>query len=287
MRPPACAAPRRRPRATRPARAAAPVRASGRSVATTRTRSARAASSAPTRPRSAQRGPATSATRRPAASSGGSPPTSSTSSKSDAEQATRARRGGDAREAAAAPCRAPCGSTRRRPARRAATFARCVRCSQTRLLGGEELLVEHAHLHRRPLRERRRLGREDQQPVRERHRAQHAGALVARCCARRRVRPCARARRARSAARPGFLRSVSPSTAATRGRNSARCPASLRSAGRTNCSKVTIADTGLPGRPNTSGPALREAAEDERVAGLDLDAPEEQPQPSFSSTGRT
>ena len=35
-----------------------------------------------------------------------------------------------------------------------------------------------------------------------------------------------------------------------------RWPPILRSTGRTNCSKVTIADTGFPGRPKTSGTGL-------------------------------
>jgi hypothetical protein len=58
----------------------------------------------------------------------------------------------------------------------------------------------------------------------------------------------------------------------------------LRSAGRTNCSKVIIADTGLPGSPKTSGPPSRtkrpavahEATEGQRVARLDLHSPEDE-----------
>src|SRR5262249_55285745 len=49
-----------------------------------------------------------------------------------------------------------------------------------------------------------------------------------------------------------------------------------RSARRTNSSQGTTADTGLPGRPDTRRAAPPEGAEGERVAGLDLDAPEEE-----------
>jgi hypothetical protein len=43
----------------------------------------------------------------------------------------------------------------------------------------------------------------------------------------------------------------SPHTAVAAGRSRSRRPCSIRRAGRTNTSKDTNADTGLPGRPNT------------------------------------
>ena len=52
---------------------------------------------------------------------------------------------------------------------------------------------------------------------------------------------------------------ASVATAVTRGRSSGSAPSIRRSAGRTNTSKLTSADTGLPGRPKTgvlSGPIV-------------------------------
>src|SRR5260370_32204182 len=58
-------------------------------------------------------------------------------------------------------------------------------------------------------------------------------------------------RAGRKCARPGFSFSAALSLASTNGKSRAAAPLSRSIAGTTNNSKVTIVDTGLPGRPKT------------------------------------
>ena len=140
-----------------------------------------------------------------------------------------------------------------------------------------------------PGRELARLGREHQQPLREHHRAQHARALVARARGAQRAAARARARRARSACGPGSCAASRRGSPRPSAGTSARWPASFRSTGRTNCSKVTIAETGLPGQAEHQRPALAvEAAERRAGSRASCARPRRASrQPSFSSTGRT
>ena len=79
-------------------------------------------------------------------------------------------------------------------------------------------------------------------------------------------------RRTRTASRRGGARGTSLREPRHRRRRQGLGPWSARSAGRTKSRKVTTADTGLPGRPNTSVPPAR--AEPDGLARLQRDAPE-------------
>ena len=56
--------------------------------------------------------------------------------------------------------------------------------------------------------------------------------------------------------KPAFFCKSCAQTAFTVWRNIFLCPCIFRREGRTNCSKETIADTGLPGRPNNGTPSM-------------------------------
>ena len=104
---------------------------------------------------------------------------------------------------------------------------------------------------------------------------------------RRRARCARRASRSattrRNARRPGLFVTSSRRTRPVDGRSrrSSGRPASRRIAGRTNSSKVTKLETGLPGSPNRSVRAAVGARshdpEGERLAGLDRDPPQLDP----------
>ena len=196
----------------------------------------------------------------------------------------------------AAPAGSPARRSRERDARLVAARAACRAARQQRRRDGREpRLARRGHAlrspgpvaceearRRAPGRRRsapaastRRLGGEDQEAARERHRAQRARALRAGAAREDLARRGARARRARSAGGRAPSRGARRASRARAAGTSSRCPVSLRSAGRTNCSNVTIAETGFPGRPNTSGPSpLAKRPKHEREARLDLHAPE-------------
>ena len=157
----------------------------GRSVASTSTRSPRAASSAPTTPRSAQAGPRGSGTRRPGSVGRG---IAADEQHLLEEPCQTARPGGwrpRCPPAGRAPCRGP-GACRSRPSAGrprsspAAPRAPRPRASEARLGRVEEALVEHLDVGA-VARGRARVSsrRKDQEPARERHRAQRARALRA------------------------------------------------------------------------------------------------------------
>ena len=115
--------------------------------------------------------------------------------------------------------------------------------------------------------------RKQDQCIRLRHGMELVGFLSLVVCAHAKLPHC-RGRLAPGAG-AAFRRSIGSGPAAvvarTTRRCNVRCPASMRRAGRTNSSKLTMADTGFPGRPNTGVPVSAEETERQRLGWPDGD----------------